>query len=174
MPIYEMANGFLSSNNGMYRSSNYNVIITPPPGIAVAGDTAQVSFMCNVAELPPFTINSVETRIHTITNLMPNSKLYANQTTLSFYVLNDLVEKKFFDTWMNAIFYPNNTIRYLEEYATDMTVEALQAGTNDVLYSLTFEKTYPRNIGPLGLGYAQTMDIPQIQVTFAYERWRIT
>lgn len=172
MSIYSIANGILSKNKGSYRSTNYEVVLTPPPSLSIPGDSKDVSFLCNVAELPPFTINAIETRIHTVTNLMPNAKLYANQITLSFFVLNELAEKRFFDQWADSIFYPNNTIRYFDEYTTDLTINALQAGTNKVVYSLTMEKTYPRNIGPVGLGYSQVGDIPQVQVTFVYERWK--
>lgn len=170
-----------SKHNEFAKASKFEVIIAPPPG---APDLAQfasgLSFQCENAELPGYTINTVDNRIYGVPNPVASTAAFAD-ITLTFICAGDMWEKKFFDRWMDIIVPINNynpTYKYqyaspkieINQYSEFAKQGAAPTISSQRAYSATIFEAFPVAMAPLALNWADD-GILKLSVTFKYEYW---
>ena len=118
-------NKFIShfdSHAGFARNSKFEVRIAIPAALIGAGSTEELSLQCEVAELPGYTLNTVESKIFGAPTYLAGTPAFGD-ITLTFVCAGDLWEKKFFDAWMDLII-PKSTylVNYKQDYQTTITI----------------------------------------------------
>lgn len=169
-------------HNEFAKASKFEVIIAPP---AAAPDllpyASGLTFQCENAELPGYTINTVDNRIYGVPNPVASTASFAD-ITLTFICAGDMWEKKFFDRWMDRIVPINNyNPKYKNEYSSpkieiNQYSEFLPEGTesptaaSQKAYSVSIFEAFPVAMAPLTLNWADD-GILKLAVTFKYEYW---
>lgn len=110
------------SHAGFARSSKFEVRIALPPTLVGFGSTEELSLQCESAEIPGYTLNTVESKIFGAPTYLAGVPSFGD-ITLTFICAGDLWEKKFFDAWMDMII-PKSTylVNYKESYQTGITI----------------------------------------------------
>lgn len=110
------------SHAGFARTSKFEVRIGIPQILLGAGTTEELSLQCEAAELPGYTVNTVESKIFGAPTHLAGTPAFGD-ISLTFICAGDLWEKKFFDTWFEAII-PKSTylVNYKQDYQTTITV----------------------------------------------------
>ena len=175
-------NEFISNfdaHSGFARVSKFEVRITQPPvKIQNSPPSRILSLQCESAELPGYTINTVESKIFGAATFVAAGAAY-NDITLTFICTNEFWEKKFFDTWMDAIM-PKNSylLGYKEEYQTTIDIIQYADFAKDEkakeplkIFTCRLLNAYPVSAAPLQLNWAGD-DIHRLAVTFKYDKWK--
>jgi hypothetical protein len=91
-------------------------------------DSKELTFQCEVAELPGRTINTIDFVHYGFTERTPHFTSY-EPVTLTFYCNGEMKEKKFFDAWMNTMIPADSgLVNYRENadntmlYTSDVTI----------------------------------------------------
>lgn len=118
-------NQFIShfdSREGFAKSSKFDVIINVPSFLMSMGTSEQLSFQCEAAELPGYTLNTIENKIFGAPTPLAGTPTFGD-VTLSFICAGNLWEKKFFDAWLDNII-PKQTylVNYKMNYVTDIII----------------------------------------------------
>lgn len=104
---------------------------------------------------------------------------YATQSA-SFYVSEDMFQKKFFDNWMDLTYdkelgqphYYNDYTTTLEIYQLKRTLDdSVLTGDNDWTYKVKLYNAYPKTIAPLTMDWSTTNALQKLSVTFHYTHW---
>lgn len=118
-------NQFIShfdSREGFAKSSKFDVIINIPSFLMNMGTSEQLSLQCESAELPGYTLNTIDNKIFGAPTPLAGTPSFGD-VTLSFICAGNLWEKKFFDTWLDNII-PKQTylVNYKMNYVTDIII----------------------------------------------------
>lgn len=118
-------NRFIShfdSHAGYARTSKFEVRIALPERLVGAGSMEELSLQCEAAELPGYTVNTVESKIFGAPTYIAGTPAFGD-ISLTFICAGDLWEKKFFDAWLDLII-PKNTylVKYKKDYQTNITI----------------------------------------------------
>jgi len=118
-------NQFIShfdSREGFAKSSKFDVIINVPSFLMNMGTSEQLSLQCESAELPGYTLNTIDNKIFGAPTPLAGTPSFGD-VTLSFICAGNLWEKKFFDTWLDNII-PKQTylVNYKMNYVTDIII----------------------------------------------------
>lgn len=118
-------NKFIShfdSQEGFAKSSKFDVIINVPSFLMNLGTSEKLSLQCEAAELPGYTINTIENKIFGAPTPIAGTPAFGD-VTLTFICAGNLWEKKFFDAWLNNII-PKQTylVNYKMNYVTDIII----------------------------------------------------
>lgn len=156
------------SNKGLMRTARYTVIIPYNPG-NYGGSTRVISLLCDQVQLPGLNYNTAANASFGETREVPTTRLYDN-ISLSFFVDNQMLTKKYFDDWLFNIQDP--TTRKFNYYANyisnlDILVEDLD---DNIKYGITLHEAYPKTISPIQFDYA-SKDVMKINVSMAYKYW---
>jgi hypothetical protein len=86
------------------------------------GTSEQLSLQCEAAELPGYTLNTIENKIFGAPTPLAGTPSFGD-VTLTFICAGNLWEKKFFDAWLNNII-PKQTylVNYKMNYVTDIVI----------------------------------------------------
>ena len=118
-------NKFIShfdSQEGFAKSSKFDVIINVPSFLMELGTSEKLSLQCETAELPGYTLNTIENKIFGAPTPIAGTPAFGD-VTLSFICAGNLWEKKFFDAWLDNII-PKQTylVNYKMNYVTDIII----------------------------------------------------
>jgi hypothetical protein len=164
---------FISSfNTDLARPNRFEVLIpNPPAGIPDFGNfTERLTFRCENADLPSRTFATTEQKFGSApVEKYPYQTSY-NETNLTFIVSDDMLERKFFDGWLNLI-NPTNTYNfaYRDTYATSITVRQFNL-MNDITYSVELFNAYPVTVNQLDLDWSSDGH-HKLTVVIAYTHW---
>jgi hypothetical protein len=163
---------FLSSFKGdIARPSRFDVEIPVPLKLVSYRNTGQrLTLRCENAELPSRTFATAERKIYGPTELHPYLTNY-NQSTFTFIVSEDMLEKKLFDAWMDLI-NPRSTfnLAYKKDYITDITVNQYDLQNNKT-YSVSLNEAFPLSVNQLDLDWGNETSYHKLSVVFAYYTW---
>ena len=104
---------------------------------------------------------------------------YASQSA-SFYVAEDMFQKKFFDNWMELTYnktsgqpyYYNDYTTTIEIYQLKHTLDdSVLTGDNDWTYKTTLYGAYPKVIAPMKMHWSTANALQKVSVTFHYTHW---
>jgi hypothetical protein len=125
-----------------------------------SGELADLSFLCEQAEMPGRNIETMEYRTGGSTYRTPFISVY-NDITLTFVVRDNMAEKDFFDAWMQIInpveFYDFN---YRDEYRSTIDIyqyaaDGTSRNTLRATYQMRLIDAYPVSILPLPLAWGE-------------------
>jgi len=104
---------------------------------------------------------------------------YATQSA-SFYVAEDMFQKKFFDNWMEITYHKSaGQPYYYNDYSTTIEIyqlkhtldDSLLTGDNDWTYKTTLYGAYPKAIAPMTMDWSSANALQKLSVTFHYTHW---
>lgn len=159
-----------SFNTDLARPSRFDVQIPVPLGLSQYPDIPRLLNMrCENAQLPSRTLSTTTFKVYGIDEKFPYTTSYED-ITLTFLVSDSMIEKKFFDAWLNWINPGNNyDLRYKKDYSVPVLVNQYSL-TNQKTYSVTLVDAYPISVNQLDLNWASD-GVHKLSVTFAYTRW---
>lgn len=89
----------------------------------------------------------------------------------TFKVTRDMHEKNIIDEWMNLIVDPRtHEVRYMDEYAVDITINQLDEQDN-VVYSVLLKDAFPTMCNPMTASNEEQNVIHRLTTIFAFRRW---
>lgn len=180
-------NKFIShfdSHSGFSKTSKFDVIIAVPSFLQSLGSTEELSLQCESAELPGYTINTLESKIFGAPTPVAGTPTFGD-VTLTFLCAGDLWEKKFFDAWLDYII-PKQTylVNYKQSYVTDIVIRQYSEGNPNaqqtesqtqevkpkVIYACKLLNAFPATVNALNLNWG-TDDIHRLTVSMKFDRW---
>ena len=171
------------SQGGFAKPSRYEIIITPPPGVLLAGfDTSstandpdiirRTSLACESISFPGRNIDTTEdTNIYGPVRNIATGFSYAD-ITATFRCSRDMREKRYFETWQKLSYNPATwSMQYYEDYVG--AVQIFQLDDNDErTYGVELIEAFPKTIEAQQLDYSSTDQINKLNVTFSYRWWK--
>ena len=171
------------NNGGFAKPSRYEIIITPPPGVLLAGfDTSstandpdiirRTSLACESISFPGRNIDTT-----TDTNIYGPSREIASgfsfaEVSATFRCSKYMREKRYFESWQR-LSYDTVTwsMQYYEDYIGAVQIFQLDEEDNRV-YGVELVEAFPKTIGAQTLDYSSTGEIHKLPVTFSYRWWK--
>ena len=171
------------SHQDFAKASKFEVIIQPPPAAADLQDPGYsrgLSFQCEGAELPGYTINTVDNRIYGVPNPVAFSASFSD-ITLNFICAGDMWEKQYFDRWVDIIVPINNynplyKSQYespgivINQYSELVDENSEPTRESQTRYSVVLMGAFPVAVAPIALNWGDD-GIVKLAVTFKYEYW---
>jgi hypothetical protein len=160
-----------SFTNDLAKPSRFKVKILAAPeavrGI-ISGET--LSFRCESASLPGRNISTADIRIYGPTEKYPYQTSY-DDMTLTFICSDTMVEKVFFDQWMEFINPQDNwNFEYKSKYKTDITIEQYD-NMGEISHTIQLIDAFPISMNELGLDWSNGDSYHKLSVSFAYTYW---
>jgi hypothetical protein len=132
------------------------------------------SFRCEKAEFPGRSLATVEDAVGGGPTLKLPYDVTYNDITLSIICSEDMIERTFFENWMDRIVgaagdrFPG-LISYYEDYALGVSLSVEQFNAKgDTLFSYTLYDIYPIAITPMSAAWEETNTYQRFGVTIAY------
>ena len=133
---------------------------------------------CEQAELPPRAFVTVEQKTYGPKEYYPIQNYY-NKSAMTFLCSDNMIEKYFFDLWMDVISgsspdyeqYNPNSVRFDFEYKNNykMDVKIMQKNlTGQNSYVVNLREAFPVEVYGLPLSWAQQNTIHRLNVVFMY------
>jgi len=167
-------NNFIAKvkNDGLARSSRFNVVITPPKVLVDGGFIDRdMILLCDHIDIPSTTLATNDLNVYGEVRAMPYQRLFGD-TKISFYMDRDMSIKKFFDRWINHIIHPKSRIQnYYDNYIS--TMEAVVNTLEEkATYKVIYNECYPVSIDSVALDYS-SKDIMKLSVAMKYKYYEI-
>jgi hypothetical protein len=167
---------FMSSfTQDLARPSRFDVFIPAPPGSDSNPfnngiiDMSLLSFRCETAQLPGKHLSTVEQKTYGPFEKFPFHASYGD-VDMTFIVDGDMIEKVFFDYWIDYInSIGNYDTAYKTDYCSDITINQYDV-TNKNTYAVTLVDAFPINVNQLDLDWSSDGH-HKLTVTFAYTYW---
>lgn len=154
--------------------TNPGVNIAPiPQRKPIQIDNARtLQLTCESTEMPGKQISTTEYSIYGPIYKNPYNQMY-DQIPFVFLCTNDMIQKEFFDTWMEGIVSPdtNNIAHFYDQIKTDIIIDQLDQQNNPI-YRVRLYEAYPVTVNPLPLDYSQNDSIHKLSVSFVYHYWK--
>ena len=171
-------NDFLShinNNNEVSKAAHFDVIIAIPPILQSAISSKDLSLVCEVSSLPRRDIAMIEYKQYAFVERIPHFNNYEG-IMFSFICTGDMMEKKFFDQWMETmvdsadglVAYPWDDNGISQYHTTIICNQYDQSG--NLVYNMGLIDAIPLSIGAIVQNW-QDDSINRLQVTFAYKKW---
>jgi hypothetical protein len=168
-----------SFNRDLARPNRFDVTIVPPaalrPNLNIGGDvpgnsyTDLLAYRCEIAQLPGRHLSTIEQKTYGPFEKFPHHTTYTD-IDLTFIVDADMVEKYFFDAWLEYINPTNDfNIAYKGDYCTDITISQYDMA-NQLTYKATLVDAYPVGVNQMDLDWSND-GFHKLSVTFAYTYW---
>lgn len=165
-------NDFKSSfKTDLARPNRFDVSIPVPLTLILYRNISErLTFRCESANLPGRSLATADQKIYNITEKFPYQTTY-NDMDLTFIVSDDMLEKEFFDAWMEFI-NPSTTfnMKYKGDYATTVTISQYDV-TNKLSYSIELIDAYPIAVNQMDLDWSAD-GTHKLTVVLAYSYWR--
>jgi hypothetical protein len=163
---------FISSfDTDIARPNKFEVQIPVPlPLILYLNTAKRLNLRCENAQLPGRTLATTEQKIYNVSEKFPYQSTY-NDVELSFIVGDDMMEKEFFDAWLEFINPSTNfNVKYKGDYTTSVIITQHDV-TNQPSFEVELVDAFPISVNQLDLDW-QNDGHHKLVVTFAYTFWR--
>ena len=159
--------------NGLMRTARYTVEMGRPEIMSrfnySSVDAETIAILCDQVQVPGLNYSTTANLSYGETREIPYTRLYDN-ITMSFYVDNNMLTKKYFDDWLFSIQNPvTRTFNYYNQYTTDIIIK-VEDLNNESPYAVKLFECYPKNISAITLDYS-TRDVMKLSLTMAYKYW---
>ena len=161
---------------GGYRTNQFRVTITPPPGIAIGLDVRRTSFLCKGTTLPDIVLGELELNYRGRKIAIAGDRDTTGSWSTEFYMDTDMMILNALQRWSNGINdFDNNTgVNSLSDYATDLTAELLDRD-DTVLKTFIFKNAWPLNVGGIAaLDSANQTEIGMFTCEWKYQNYSIS
>ena len=156
---------FVSSfKTELARPSRFDVVISK-----FASFSERLSLRCENAEIPGRNFMTHDQKIYGPTEKYPYQNSY-NDLTLTFIVGDDMLERRFFDEWMQFI-NPVETFNfnYKKDYTSQITINQYDV-SGDLSANYTVVDAYPISVNQMDLDWSSDGH-HKLVVVFAYTYW---
>lgn len=135
------------------------------------GGINQINIACHTCAMPGKTISTNEHHQSGASYRSPFTQSF-EPVTFSFYVGQDMVQKRFFENWQDLTINKNdNTINFNSEYRQDIEIAQLDR-EGAVVYRVTLYDAWPVSIAEIPYSYSQNNEVVSLSVTFEYLTWK--
>ena len=163
-------NLFTATLSGYSKIVGVGAIVDALPNI-----DSTFKFRCEKAELPGRTLATSEDAVGSGPSLKLPYDITYNDMTLSIICSTDMLERDFFERWMNKIIGPGGNsnsaglISYYADYALGVTLKVEQLNeSGNTLISYTLNDIYPTALTPMNASWEETNTYQRFGVTLAY------
>lgn len=170
-------------NTELARPTNFDVSIRIPTELSLSYVTfgTNLQLRCEAAQFPTRTFAMVEQKTYGPIRFFPIQSSFEN-LTLTFLCSDNMIEKKFFDNWMNYISpvtkniaNPVNIInnrayydfQYKDDYQTEITITQNDL-TGKPSYAIQLIEAFPVSVNQLDLNWSYVDTVHKVSVTFSY------
>jgi hypothetical protein len=151
------------------RPNRFEVTIVPPPVLQSRMQTELLAARCEIAQLPGRHLSTIEQKTYGPFEKFPFHTTYTD-IDLTFIVDGNMVEKYFFDSWIEYINPTNNfNIAYKGDYVTNISITQYDISNNPT-YKVTLVDAYPTGTNQMDLDWSNDGH-HKLSVTFAYTYW---
>ena len=152
--------------------NRFEVMITPPAGIAMAETSRRISLRCETINLPGRNLTtSPDNLIYGPTREVVDGITYAEDITMTFHASSGMDERVFFEKWQEVAFDKKTwNMRYYEEYVSTVEIYLLDR-QDKKRYGIKLIEAFPKTIGPTQLSQAANNEIIKTTVSFAFRYW---
>ena len=178
-----MANAFrpdtlksvIANRGGLATTEKFEVVFSDIPSALDGNVNRDLQFLCENVALPTKSLSAGEKSIYGVTYQMPYKVAY-QELSMTFYLTEDMAQKKFFDEWQNKIIDPNTgNLNYYDTYACKMLIRKHNKISSDfgaqVPYEITLEGAWPSIVAEVQLSHGGGNEVARLPVTIQYKRW---
>tara|TARA_Y100000593_G_scaffold83448_1_gene157252 strand:- start:6187 stop:6801 length:615 start_codon:yes stop_codon:yes gene_type:complete len=178
-----MANAFrpdtlksvIANRGGLATTEKFEVVFSDIPSALDGNVNKDLQFLCENVALPTKSLSAGEKSIYGVTYQMPYKVAY-QELSMTFYLTEDMAQKKFFDEWQNKIIDPNTgNLNYYDTYACKMLIRKHNKISSDfgaqVPYEITLEGAWPSIVAEVQLSHGGGNEVARLPVTIQYKRW---
>ena len=143
-------------------------------------DLSEINMLCDSTTLPDVASIPISASVATdFPYEITKDFAYATQSA-TFYVSEDMFQKKFFDDWMDLTYHKSaGQAHYYDDYSTTMEIYQLKRTLdnknlnteNDWTYKTTLYGVYPKSVAPMTLDWSSANALQKVSVTFHYTHW---
>lgn len=158
---------------GLARNNRFEVLITPPRGLADKFSEAELaSLYVEQASIPLLNIFAKPFKIFGPSYQRPISSEYGGEgLPMTFHVDQNFAIRRFFEDWMHVIVDPIRfTVGYQENYITDIYIRQLDEQDN-ITNEIKLIEAFPRNLNLMDLNHSASNQTHRLNVLFAYRYW---
>ncbi len=167
-------------SKGLAKSNLMDVQIKPCKLMEGLAEFAEsLKFKCEDAELPGKTFETSNVKDYVIDRKHVLGVSYSD-LNLTFICSSDMVERKFFDQWMEYIIGTNTKrVSYYNDYVSESikinlyTGETKSNGENKKSCTYTIKNAYPVSISAQDISWGSEETL-KLTVNFNYEKWEVT
>lgn len=177
---------FLSSfrNTEAARVANFEALIAIPPALIgrFPNGMNDFRFRCEATELPGRSFATADQKTYGPIETFPVQNYY-DKVNLTFICSDNMVERTFFDEWMNIISIStdpptaSNGVRfdfeYKQNYETSVYINQHDI-TGKLSYSVLLLNVFPIAINPMPLSWDAQNAIQKMAVTLSFRYYRVS
>lgn len=157
------------SNNGFARPTRYSFMIE---GL-LWGINERLNRNCMNISLPGRSLMSQAAKIYGSPKDQVYEVNYPTELQMTFRVGEDMLERDFFERWMNTAISPHShDVCYPDDYMTMMKIYQLDLKDNYVYCSELFN-VFPKSIGDIELSTDSSDQIETISITLGYSESQV-
>ena len=155
---------------GGARANQFKVTMPFPGYSAVGGETQQMAFLCQAAQLPGSTVGETPIPFRGRTIYMAGDRPAPETWTTTYYNDTDFMIKTAMERWSNGIndFALNTGTSNPADYQADLIVEQLDRD-DTILKTYILRNCFPTTIGEITLETANQDAIETFDVTWKYQ-----
>ena len=158
------------ATNEKYQVSFFNL----PSGLDIS-ITNTLTFYCETVALPTKSISASEKMIYGTSYQMPYRQAF-QELSMTFYLTDDMAQKKFFDNWQALIVDPTTgDLKFHDNYTCNMKIKKyghLASGFGDTpTYEIEIFKAWPSIVAEVQLSHGGGNEIARLPVTMQYKKW---
>jgi len=161
------------SGAGLARTNRFEVLITPPRGLAYNRSILELaSLYVEQASIPLINIFAKSFKIFGPTYQRPITSEYGGEgLPITFNVDRDMGIRKVFEDWMHLVVNPRTfTVGYQENYITDIIIRQLDE-QDRITHEIKLVEAFPRNLNLMDLNNGSSNQTHRLNVLFAYRYW---
>ena len=170
----EKAIASFHGENGYAVPNRFEVVITPPPAIGLAGTANTVSLRCETINLPGRNLNTTtDGNPYGPTREVVDGVTYAEDITMTFQASSGLEERVFFEKWQELAFDKQTwNVRYYNDYAMQSDVKIYLLDRKDQRqYGIKLVEAFPKTINATDLSQAANNEIIKTTISFSFRYW---
>ena len=168
----------INNLGGFAKNNKFSVVISAPSGIPALrnnGMLRRLSFFCDTVSLPTKSLATFEKTIYGPVKAMPYRMTFT-EASMSFYLSDEMPEKKYFDFWQDAIVSTKSgLISYYDDYVSDITISKFSNSANNTneqpTYAIKLLDAWPSIVAEIQLSHSGGSEAMKLPVTFQYRKW---
>ena len=165
----------IGPRGGLATAEKYQVsFFNLPSGLDIS-ITNTLTFYCDSVALPTKSISASDKMIYGTSYQMPYRHAF-QELSMSFYLTDDMEQKKFFDNWQALIVDPTTgNLGFHDDYTCNMKIKkygTLAQGFGDTpKYEIEIIRAWPSIVAEVQLTHGGGNEIARLPVTMQYKKW---
>lgn len=163
--------GYASPNKYFVSFYNLPTEVSTIPTISLS-DQGRLKLACEAVDLPVKNITTDDLKIGK--HIRKSAIGYTvDPIKLTYRCSRDMVEKVFFDKWLDLICDPiTGAMEYHQTFTSDVIIEVLDGG-GEPIYAVQLHEAFPISVSGTGLSYQSVNEAIKVDIQLAYTRLSI-